>query len=214
LPLYVLCAFVLPAVAARAAGDGEIGLQTVRDDDRVPTGARRAAEWDPSPEGVAGAPWEFSVSAGLAFFSGDDAFDDQPGFAAELRASHDLTGDFYVVGSYLLGFARTEVTDEDDGSLDRDTHVLNVPTVGVGFRAELTPQIDLFVEPKLGAVITGDDVGPAGGASAGIDIGLDAGICVRLGLTGLLTRTTVDTSAGDADLNGIWSVGVGLVFEF
>jgi hypothetical protein len=210
----VLSALLFPTAAA--ADRGAVGLQRVRDDDdeRVPTGARRAAEWEPSREGVAGRPWEFSVSAGLAFFSGDDAFDDQPGFAIDLRAAHDLTGDFYVVGSYLLAFARTDVIDELDGSNDRDTKVLHVPTVGVGFRAEVTPEIQLFVEPKLGAVITSDDVGPAGGASAGVDFEVDPGIAVRVGFTGLLTDSRVDTSAGDADLNGIWSVGVGLVFEF
>lgn len=119
------------------------------------------------------------------------------------------------MGSYALAFARTDVTDPLDGSSDRDTAVLNVPTVGIGLRAEVSPEIRLFVEPKLGALFGGDaDAAPVGGASAGIDIALDPGIAIRVGFTGLLTDTSIETSAGDADLTGIWSVGIGLVFEF
>src|SRR5215208_6114137 len=66
-------------------------------EDSVPTGARRAAEWKPSHEGLVGQPWDFAVLAGFAFFSADDAFD-EAGFAAELKLSHDLASDFYVAG--------------------------------------------------------------------------------------------------------------------
>lgn len=192
----------LTGVEARAADD-------------IPTGARRAAEWEPSREGATGEPWQFGAAFGVAFFSGDNAVDGDTGFVAEVRASKDLNEDIYFVGSYTLAFARTDVTNPLDGSSNRDTAVLHVPTVGVGFRAELTPEIRLFVEPKIGALFGPDaDAAPAGGATAGVDIELDPGIAIRLGFTGLLTDTSLQTAAGDVDLTGIWSAGIGLVFEF
>lgn len=204
------------APRARAADDGGQDLRPSYDrDDDVPTGARRAAEWEPSREGAGGEPWHFGAAFGVAFFSGDSAVDGDAGFLAELRASRDLTEYIYFVGSYALAFARTDVIDPLNGSSDRDTAVLHVPTVGIGFRAEVTPEIRLFVEPKIGALFGGDaDAAPVGGATAGIDIELDPGIAIRVGFTGLLTDTSIETSAGDADLTGIWSIGIGLVFEF
>jgi hypothetical protein len=207
-------AFLLVAVLFSSAGVSRAQDMYDREDD-VPTGARRAANWHPTPEGVAGEPWQVSGSVGVGYFTGDRAVRDNAGFTAELRVSHDLADSFYIVGSYLLGFARTEVTDPDDGSTDRDTAVLNVPTIGLGFRGEVTPGIHLFIEPRLGLLFGGDaDTAPAGGAAAGVDIQLNPGIDVRVAFTGLLTDSDIDTSAGDAHLSGIWSVGVGLVFEF
>ena len=215
LPLCVL--FLLlnaPTVPAAETGGMDLASAQGPDADRVPTGARRAAEWRPSHEGVVGAPWHFSATAGLAFFAGDDAIDDRPGFGAELSVSRDLASEFYVAGAYLLGFARTEVEDPLGGSADSDTEVLHALTLGVGFRGELSPEVSLFVEPKIGAVIGGDDAGPAGGASAGLDIELQPGLAVRVNFTGLFTDTDVETPAGDANLNGVFTAGVGLVFEF
>jgi len=209
----VLWAIVLPTAAAPAGEGGEMGFQTVREEgEDVPTGARRAAEWEPSREGLVGEPWDFAVLAGFTFISGDDAFDDA-GFAAELKLSRDLASDFYVAGSYLLAFVSTDVTDPDGSAVD-ETHTLHVPTLGVGYRAELSPEIHLFIEPKLGALITGDDVGPVGGFSTGVDIQVDPGILVRANFTALAVDAGVDTDAGDADLNALYSVGIGLVFEF
>lgn len=184
--------------------------------DRVPTGARRAREWRPTREGLSADAWHFSAGAGLAFFSGDDAVSDDPGFAAELKVSRDLSGDLYVVGSYLLGFAESEFTDPVDGTEESDSHVLHVPTIGLGVRFEATPEIRFFLEPKLGALFGSDaDAAPVGGATAGVDIELDPGIAVRVAFTGLATDTELEIDdEEEADLNGIWSLAVGLVFEF
>jgi hypothetical protein len=208
-PLLVLALLVAGAASARGQDVYD------RDDDYVPTGARRAANWHPTRQGIVGEPWQFSGTVGVAYFSGDRAVRDNAGFTAEARLSHDLAENFYLVGSYLLGFARTEVTDPDTGSADRDTVVLNVPTIGLGFRGEVTPEIHLFVEPRLGLLFGPDaDTAPAGGASAGVDIQLQPGLDVRVAFTGLATDSELDTSAGDKHLSGIWSVGVGLAFEF
>jgi hypothetical protein len=186
-----------------------------QDEDRVPTGVRRAAEWHPSPEGLNSDSWFFSGSAGIALFSGSDAVDGQAGFAAELRAAREISGDFYVVGSYLLAVPRTEVTDPLSGSTDRESHALHALTIGLGYRAEITPEIHLFVEPRIGGLFGTDvDAAPIGGASAGIEIDLRPGLAVNVRFTGLFTDTQMDTRVGDVHLNGIWSVGVGLTFEF
>jgi hypothetical protein len=180
----------------------------------VPTGARRAAEWRPSPEGSRSDSWFLSGTAGIAYFSGDNAVDDEPGFVFEARAARELTSGFYVVGSYILGFAQTEVTDINGDTHD-DTHTFHIPSVGVGFRADVTPNIYLFVEPRVGGIF-GDDVdaGPVAGASAGAEFELSPGLLVHIRLTGLFAETSLQTPAGDADLDGIFSVGVGLTWEF
>ena len=184
-------------------------------DDRVPTAARRAREWEPSPDASGGPEWFGSASIGAVFFSGDDEIENGPGFGAELKIGRELASDFYVVGSYLFAVAETEVFDPADDTFDDDSHMLHVPTIGVGFRAEFTPEVHAFLEPRIGALLGNDvDVGPAVGGSAGVEIRLDPGIAVRLSFTGLFTDSSIDTAAGDADLNAIWSVGVGLAFEF
>jgi len=189
--------------------------QSVDDADRVPTGAVRAAQWKPTQEGIVGLPWSVSASAGFAWFSGSDAVDGQPGFAAELRAARDLSSDnIYVAGSYLLVIGQTEVTNPNTGSRDDQSHVLNVPTIALGFRTDVTPSIHLFIEPKLGVVFGDADTAPVGGASAGAEFDLQPGMSFRVNFTGLATRSSIHTSAGDADLDAIWSVGVGLAFEF
>ena len=215
LALCVVCTLFVHVARAPAAEPGGFGLQSMQDPDqadRVPTGARRAAEWEPSPEGITGYPWHFSFGVGFAYYSGDD-FDDT-GFAAEVKLARDLSSGFYVSGAYLLAFAETEVADPLDGSTSDETHVLNIPTLGVGFRAEFSPEINLFIEPRIGAVITGGDAGMAAGASAGVNIQLDPGISVHFTFTGLATDASVDTDAGDRDLNGLFAAGIGLVFQF
>ena len=47
-----------------------------------------------------------------------------------------------------------------------------------------------------------------------VDIQLDPGILVRANFTALAVGAGVDTDAGDAELNALYSVGIGLVFEF
>ena len=232
-PLCALTALLAPVPQARAQDDDETELRVrlepedrntrgtlddrdARNRDRVPTGARRAREWRPTPGGASADAWHFSAGAGLAFFSGDDAVSDDPGFALELKASRDLTADLYVVGSYLLGFAESEFTDPVDGTEESDSHLLHVPTIGLGVRLEATPEIGFFLEPKIGALFSSDaDAAPVGGATVGTDIELDPGIAVRVSFTGLVTDTELEVDDdAEADLNGIWSVGVGLVFEF
>jgi hypothetical protein len=204
-PLLALLALLATAPRARA--------QTSDDPDRVPTGARRAAEWRPSPAGSDPDSWFVSGTAGIGWFTGDDGIDGDPGFTLELRGAREITGDFYVVGSYLLAFAKTEVSLE--GTSDRDTHVLHVPTIGLGYRAELSPEVHLFVEPRLGVLFGSDaDAAPVGGAAAGVELEVRPGLLVNVRLTGLFTDASLDTAGLDQDLNGIFSVGVGLTWEF
>jgi hypothetical protein len=185
-----------------------------RDPDDVPTGARRAAEWKPTREGLVGTPWNISGNVGVAFYSGDDAIDDA-GFSAELRLTREVASDFYAVGSYFVGFMATDVTDPDTGRGDRDTHVLNVPTLGLGFRGEVTPEIHLYIEPRIGVLFgNGMDTAPAGGFGAGVDFQIQPGFDVHVAFTGLATDTDFSTRAGDAHLSAIWAVGVGLAWEF
>lgn len=202
------------SVRAQPGRDEDAGFDGPgRRSERVPTAARRAAEWRGSSDPSAGAAWHFSAGAGVAFFTGDDAVDGDPGFSAELRLAREMTGDFYVVGSYLVATAETESPDPD-GATDRDDYFLHVPTIGIGLRVEATPSIHLFVEPKVGAVFGDVDAAPVGGATAGADFEIQSGLSLRVGITGLFTDAALDTPAGDVDLSGIFSVGVGLVFEF
>src|SRR5205085_3055221 len=123
-----------------------------QDEDRVPTAARRAAEWHPSREGLNSEAWWVSGTAGVAWFSGDGAVNGEAGFTAELRAAREIANNFYVVGSYLLAVPRTQVTDPVSGSTDRESHAVHVPTIGIGYRAEITPELHLFVEPRIGGI--------------------------------------------------------------
>jgi hypothetical protein len=185
-----------------------------RDPDDVPTGARRAAEWKPTREGLVGTPWTFAADVGVAFYSGDDAIDNA-GFSAEARLTREIASDFYAVGSYFLGFIATDVTDPDTGRGDRDTHVVNVPTLGLGWRGEVSPEIHLFVEPRVGVLFgNGMDTAPAAGLGAGVDIQIEPGFNFHVAFTGLATDTEFSTRTGDAHLSAIWAVGVGLAFEF
>jgi hypothetical protein len=206
---------LLLAVTTLLASAPTARAQTYVDEDNVPTGARRAAEWKPSPEGLNSDAWYFSASAGFCWFNGDDGVDGDAGFSLEARVARELSSDFYAVGSYLLAFAPTDVVDPTDGSDHTDTSVLNIPTIGIGYRWVIKPEIHLFIEPRLGAVFGGDvDIAPVGGAAAGVQIQLDPGIWVHATFTGLLTDATIETRHVDTDLDAIWSVGVGLTFEF
>lgn len=210
--IVVLGVILFTALSARAQEDD--GFDGPGDRDRrVPTAARRANEWRGSSDPSGGAAWHFSAGGGVAFFSGDDAVDGEAGFAAEVKLAREMTGDFYVVGSYLVAVAQSELPDPDGGT-DQDDHILHVPTIGIGLRVEATPSVTLFVEPKVGVVFGDADAGPAAGATAGVDFEIQPGLDLRVGFTALFTDATLDTDAGDADLNGIFSVGVGLVFEF
>jgi hypothetical protein len=206
-----------PARAAQDNRDEDAGFngrgEGGRDGDRVPTAARRAAEWRGSSDPSGGDAWYFSAGAGVAWFSGDAAVDGDPGFSAQLRLAREMTGDLYVVGSYLVAVATTE-TPDPNGGIDRGDHVLHVPTIGIGVRLEATPAVGIFIEPQVGAIFGDADAGPVGGATAGVLFEIQPGLNLRVGFTGLFTDSTLDTPAGNADLNGIFSVGVGLVFEF
>jgi len=208
LSLTLLTILVAAAAPARAEETYE------RDPDDVPTGARRAANWHPTREGIVGTPWTFAADVGVAFYSGDDAIDNA-GFSAEARLTREVASDFYAVGSYFLGFIATDVTDPDTGRSDRDTHVLNIPTIGLGYRGEVSPEIHLFIEPRVGVLFgNGMDTAPAAGLGAGVDIQIEPGFNFHVAFTGLATDSDFSTRAGDAHLSAIWAVGVGLAFEF
>src|SRR3954471_10856036 len=181
LPLALLG--VLLAGAASARG------QDAYNEDDVPTGARRAANWHPTREGLVGTRWTFAADVGVAFYSGDDAIDNA-GFSAEARLTREVASDFYAVGSYFLGFIATDVTDPDTGRGDRDTHVVNVPTLGLGYRGEISPEIHLFIEPRVGVLFgNGMDTAPAAGLGAGVDIQIEPGFNFHVAFTGLATDT-------------------------
>lgn len=181
------------------------------DDDHTPTGARRAAEWRPSREGLDTHPIDLSATAGIAFFSGGEAVEGDAGFSLELRADGEITGGLYAVGSYLLAVART---DTDSFGDDTETTFLHAPTVGIGYRAEITPEIRLFIEPRIGILLGAEDVAPIGGAAAGAEFQVQPGFLVHARFTGLFTAAEIDAGDFDADLNAIWSIGVGVTFEF
>jgi hypothetical protein len=186
-----------------------------QDEENVPTAARRAAEWHPSKEGLATRPWFASASAGVAWFDGDKGIDNQTGFSAEFLVGRELTSDWYVVGSYLLAIPKTEVTDPRSGDTVDETHALHIPTIGVGYRLEVSPEIHLFIEPRIGAVFGSDaDLGPVAGGSTGVEFNIQPGMAIDVRFTGLFANTKLDTRAGEVDLSGIWSVGVGMRFEF
>ena len=204
----------IPAAVALAAiiSLAQPGLAQSDQVDRVPTGARRAAEWHPSPEGLSSDAWFLSGTVGMALFTGDEAVEDEAGFTAEFRVARELASDFYAVGSYLLGLASVE--DPSPASDDEDTAVLHIPTLGIGWRPELTPEIHLLLEPRIGVLFGDADTAPVGGGSVGVEIQLDPGILVNARFTALFTGTDVDTPGDDAELNALWSVGVGMTFEF
>ena len=192
------------------------GTDGVAADDReVPTAARRAHEWKPDPGATGGPPWFASASPAIVFFSGDDAVDTDGGFGAQFRVGRELVPNSYVVGSYLVAFAEAEAADDFDGSSDEEDFVLHIPTIGVGVRADFTPEIYGFIEPCIGGVFGSDvDAGAVVGASTGVEIALQPGFAVRVSFSGLFTDSSFDTEAGDADLDAVWSVGVGFAFQF
>jgi hypothetical protein len=204
--LVMLCGF---AVASAGAQESRIDDET----DEVPTAARRASEWRGSTSDAVSGP-SFTAGVGIVWFSADDGVETDPGFNLNLRLTHDLAGDFYVVGSYTLASVETQFDSPLAGSSDTDDHLLHVPTLGIGVRFDATPEISLFLEPKIGAIFGDDtDAGPVGGASTGVDIQIQPGMSVRFTFTGLVTDATIETNAGDADLDAMWAVSVGIGFE-
>lgn len=210
--LSVLVVAVVPAVARAAFEDPSDRPAGYREDD-VPTAARRAARWHPAPGSSDAGAWFASASVGPAWFSGD-RIDEGPDFFAQFRFGRELTREVYLVGSYGIGFVTTDVRTPD-GSRDEETHDLHAVTGGFGVRLELAPEFEVFVEPRVGMVFGSDaHLGPAGGGTAGLSLQAAEGLYLRLELTGLVADTSLDTRGRNADLDALWSVGLGLQFEF
>jgi hypothetical protein len=209
-------AAALAAALFASTASAQPGTDDVAADDReMPTAARRAHEWSPDPDATGGPAWFASASPTIVFFSGDDAVDTDAGFGAQFRVGRRLAGNSYVVGSYLVAFAEAEAADPFDDSSDEEDFVLHIPTIGVGVRADVSPEVYVFIEPCIGGVFGSDvDAGAAVGASTGVEIELQPGFAVRVSFSGMFTDSSFDTSAGDADLDAVWSVGVGLAFQF
>ena len=202
--------FASTALAQRGPDDA-----AAADEREIPTAARRAHEWSPDPDATGGPPWFASASPLIVFFSGDDEVDTDPGFGAQFRVGRELVSNFYVVGSYLVAVAEAEAADEFGDSSDEEDFVLHIPTIGVGVRAGFTPEIYGFIEPSIGGVFGSDvDAGVVVGASTGVEIQLQPGFAVRVSFSGMFTDSSFDTDAGDVDLDAVWSVGVGLAFQF
>jgi hypothetical protein len=159
-------------------------------------------------------PWFVALGAGPAWFGGDD-LGDSVSFAAQARVGREITDEVYVVGSYLLAFPETDVTDPASGSTADDRHDLHAVTFGVGFQGEVTPEVRLFVEPRAGVAFGSDiDAAPVGAVTAGVALYPTEGIAVRFEVTGLVTDADVDTDAGDAKVKTGVVGTFGVSFEF
>jgi hypothetical protein len=167
---------------------------------------------DPNRPGWDPYSWYASVSAGPAWFGGD-RMSNSAGFAAEGRVAHDLTDEVYVLGAYTFALAETRVREELVA--DHDTHDLHVFSAGVGFRFDASPEVQFFLEPRVGVLFGGDaDAAPVGILSGGVELSVTEGIAVRFAVTGLVTDSDINTSGFDANLNSGVIGTLGIAFEF
>ncbi|HZN65446.1 MAG TPA: hypothetical protein VFB66_09095 [Tepidisphaeraceae bacterium] len=201
----VLLVIAMTSAAFAQAGDDEPGeplRRTTTDTfDRPPD--IRANEW----------PWEISASAGAAWV-GDEDVDGSLNFAGQLRLGKYVGNNVSVVGSYLFALAETEIEPPGGGPVESSDHNLHVGMIGVCMRLDLTPEMRLFIEPRIGVIFGDADTGPAGGAAGGLELEVTDNIFLRFEALGLLADSTIDTDAGDADVDGIAAFTLGIVFEF
>jgi hypothetical protein len=207
LPVAALLAVAItPALFAQTEGDDrvtELPLRRTTTDtfDRPPSIASN--DW----------PWEVSASAGAAWVGGDDLAGSLD-MAAQLRLAKYLSDHVYLSGSYLFALTETEFEPLGGGPEETDDHDLHVATVGVGFRFEVTPDVRLFVEPRIGVLFGDADTAPAGGVAGGLELEVTEGIALRFEALGLVTDSSIDTDAGEADIDSVAAFTMGVVFEF
>ena len=213
----LLVALLITACAADAARaqDGEADPTTDQREwnysSRGPA-RREAGSRDPGRSWWNEGPWHASIAAGPAWFGGDN-ISDSVGFVAEVKLARDLTDEVYALASYDLLTAKTEPDPDSFGS--DESHVLHTLALGVGFRFEVTPEVELFLEPRAGILFGGDaDAAPAGLLSGGIEVSVTEGIAIRFALTGLLTDSTLSTSGPDGELESGVMGTLGISFEF
>jgi hypothetical protein len=78
----------------------------------------------------------------------------------------------------------------------------------------VTPEVRLFVEPRVGVLFGDADTGPVGGVAGGLELAVTEGIGLRFEALGLVTDSTLDTAFGDADVDSLAAFTMGIVFEF
>lgn len=177
-------------------------------------GRNLARASDPSASWWETGPWYGGVSAGPAWFGGD-GLADSTDFAAEARVARDLTDNIYLLGSYTFAIVESEGDAALGGSGDEERHDLHIFTLGVGFRADVTPEVKLFIEPRAGLLFGSDaDAAPVGALTGGVDVSVTEGIALRFAVTGLLTDSAISRDGPDANLeSGVYAT-LGVTFEF
>jgi hypothetical protein len=216
-----LVLIVVGAAPARAGGyltqddaaDG--GARTTADrawtyDTRGPN--QSAAE-KPGTQWWETGPWFMVVSAGPAWFDGDDMANSVT-FAGQVRVGRELSRSAYLFGSYLFALPETHITGPG-GNSDFDSHDLHAVTFGGGVQAVLSPEFRLYLEPHLGVLFGSDiDAAPVGALTGGFALYATDYVAMRFEVTGLVTDATIDTSAGDAEIDTGVIVSFGVLFEF
>ena len=215
---YVVAAIVgVLALAAPARGqEGDDATTTPRDwayPSRGP-GPGQGQHTDPNRSWWDTGSWYASVSAGPAWFGGDD-MSDSVDFAVEGRVARDLSDEVYLVGSYTFAIAETQASDVPGASDDEEKHDLHILAAGFGVRFDLSRDAQLFIEPRAGVLFGSDsDAAPVGLLSGGVDLIVTEGIVVRFAVTGFVTDSDIDRNGPDANLETGVMGTLGIAFEF
>jgi len=206
----------LGAAAARAQASGPDDGATTSErnwaySSRGPSRSQARAS-DPNRSWWDQGSWYASISAGPAWFDGD-GLSGSADFAAEARVARELSDEVYLLGSYT--FALVESDGASAGSGDDETHDLHVLALGVGFRFEATPEVQFFVEPRVGVLFGSDaDAAPVGMLSGGVEVSVTEGIAVRFAITALVTDSDISREGQDAKVDSGVMGMLGVSFEF
>ena len=215
--MFLAAAFLASSGPSSAVAQGaDDGKTTAERDWAYPTkGPTREQARTPGPEAPwwQQGPWYAGVEAGIGWFDGD-GLTNAPDFVAEGRIACDLADEFYLLGSYTFALAETEV-ETLAGDSEQEKHDIHVLAFGMGARFLASPEMQLFVEPRVGVLFGSDaDVAPAGMLSAGIDLFATEGLAVRFAVTGMVTDSDINTDGEDANLRSGVMGTLGIVFEF
>jgi hypothetical protein len=158
--------------------------------------------------------WYGSVSAGPAWFGGSE-MSDSVDFSIEGRIARDLSDDVYLVGSYTFALAETKPADVPGASSEEEKHDLHMLAVGFGLRLEPAPDLQFFLEPRVGLLVGSDaDAAPVGILSAGVELSVTEGIAVRFAVTGFVTDSDIERDGPDANLDSGVMGTLGISFAF
>ena len=178
---------------------------------RGPTRSEARAS-DPNRSAWDQGSWYASISAGPAWFGGDN-MSNSTGFALEGRVARDLTDEVYLLASYTFALAESKPGPDSFGGDEH--HDLHAFAFGVGFRFEVTPEVQFFVEPRAGVLFGSDaDAAPVGMLSGGVEVSVTEGIAVRFTITGLVTDSTISRRGTDANVDSGVMGTFGVSFEF